>query len=100
MPPHQGHNLQGSLQRWHRCCVFAVGAEKRAAAAAAAADLQYGSRNVLADAAIREGIKGFTGWPTIPQVNNCVGGCVGGGVGGGGTHHDVVLCAHHLCLTA
>jgi hypothetical protein len=37
-------------------------------AAAAAADFQYGSRNVLADPAIREGIKGFTGWPTIPQV--------------------------------
>ncbi|KAF6255947.1 hypothetical protein COO60DRAFT_1702577 [Scenedesmus sp. NREL 46B-D3] len=31
-------------------------------------NFQYGSRNVLADAAIREGIKGFTGWPTIPQV--------------------------------
>jgi len=29
---------------------------------------QYGSRNVLADAGIREGVKEFTGWPTIPQV--------------------------------
>jgi hypothetical protein len=32
------------------------------------AGLQYGSRNVLADAGIREGIKRFTDWPTIPQV--------------------------------
>ncbi|WIA19076.1 hypothetical protein OEZ85_003730 [Tetradesmus obliquus] len=31
-------------------------------------NFQYGSRNVLADASIREGIKSFTGWPTIPQV--------------------------------
>ncbi|CAD7702990.1 unnamed protein product [Ostreobium quekettii] len=28
----------------------------------------YGSRNVLADPEIREGIKKFTSWPTIPQV--------------------------------
>eukprot|EP00775_Hariotina_reticulata_P005021 gene5021-5262_t len=31
-------------------------------------DFKYGSRNVLADACVREGIKKFTGWPTIPQV--------------------------------
>jgi monothiol glutaredoxin len=30
--------------------------------------VDYGSRNVLADPAIRDGIKAFTGWPTIPQV--------------------------------
>ena len=30
--------------------------------------VDYGSRNVLEDPAIREGIKAFTGWPTIPQV--------------------------------
>ena len=30
--------------------------------------VDYGSRNVLADPEIREGIKAFTGWPTIPQV--------------------------------
>jgi hypothetical protein len=30
--------------------------------------VDYGSRNVLADPAIREGIKAYTGWPTIPQV--------------------------------
>lgn len=29
---------------------------------------KYGSRNVLADQGIREGIKKFTQWPTIPQV--------------------------------
>lgn len=29
---------------------------------------KYGSRNVLADEGIREGIKKFTSWPTIPQV--------------------------------
>lgn len=31
-------------------------------------NFKYGSRNVLADEGIREGIKKFTGWPTIPQV--------------------------------
>lgn len=30
--------------------------------------LKYGSANVLADAGIREGVKKFTDWPTIPQV--------------------------------
>jgi len=28
----------------------------------------YGSRNVLTDPEVREGIKKFTSWPTIPQV--------------------------------
>ena len=28
----------------------------------------YGSRNVLADPEVREGVKKFTEWPTIPQV--------------------------------
>eukprot|EP00879_Flechtneria_rotunda_P004658 GHRR01004919.1.p1 GENE.GHRR01004919.1~~GHRR01004919.1.p1 ORF type:complete len:156 (+),score=42.53 GHRR01004919.1:169-636(+) len=31
-------------------------------------NFKYGSRNVLADQGVREGIKKFTGWPTIPQV--------------------------------
>mmetsp|Transcript_60199 Transcript_60199/g.191219 ORF Transcript_60199/g.191219 Transcript_60199/m.191219 type:complete len:87 (+) Transcript_60199:3-263(+) len=31
-------------------------------------DVKYGSRNVLADMDLREGIKSFTKWPTIPQV--------------------------------
>ena len=30
--------------------------------------LKYGSANVLADEGVREGVKAFTGWPTIPQV--------------------------------
>lgn len=30
--------------------------------------VQYGSRNVLADPALREGVKAFSDWPTIPQV--------------------------------
>lgn len=34
------------------------------------AGAQYGSRNVLADPDIREGIKEFTKWPTIPQVRS------------------------------
>lgn len=29
---------------------------------------KYGSRDVLQDPALREGIKAFTQWPTIPQV--------------------------------
>jgi hypothetical protein len=32
------------------------------------AGFKYGSRNVLADEGIREGVKKFTNWPTIPQV--------------------------------
>lgn len=32
------------------------------------AGFKYGSRNVLADEGVREGIKKFTNWPTIPQV--------------------------------
>merc|ERR1712178_330223 len=39
---------------------------------------KYGSRNVLADQDIREGIKNYTSWPTIPQVfidGEFVGGC-------------------------
>ncbi|KAL4420842.1 hypothetical protein ABPG75_010498 [Micractinium tetrahymenae] len=30
--------------------------------------VEYGSRNVLADPEVREGIKRYTAWPTIPQV--------------------------------
>ena len=29
---------------------------------------EYGSRNVLEDPELREGIKAFSEWPTIPQV--------------------------------
>lgn len=38
----------------------------------------YGSVNVLEDAEIRQGIKEFSNWPTIPQVyikGEFVGGC-------------------------
>ena len=40
--------------------------------------VQYGSENVLADDAIRQGIKEFSDWPTIPQLyvkGEFVGGC-------------------------
>ena len=30
--------------------------------------VEYGSRNVLADPELREGVKQFSSWPTIPQV--------------------------------
>ena len=30
--------------------------------------VQYSGVNVLADDVLREGIKAFTGWPTIPQL--------------------------------
>ena len=30
--------------------------------------MEYGSRNVLADPEVRDGVKRFTAWPTIPQV--------------------------------
>ena len=42
------------------------------------AGVEYGARNVLADPEVREGIKQFTHWPTIPQVR------VAGRLGGGG----------------
>lgn len=41
-------------------------------------DRPYGSRNVLEDWDIREGIKKYTNWPTIPQLyikGKFVGGC-------------------------
>lgn len=41
------------------------------------AGVEYGARNVLADPEIREGIKQFTHWPTIPQVRVGLGGMVG-----------------------
>jgi glutaredoxin-related protein len=34
------------------------------------AGISFGSRNVLADPIVREGIKKFTSWPTIPQVRS------------------------------
>ncbi|KAG2450539.1 hypothetical protein HYH02_005040 [Chlamydomonas schloesseri] len=40
--------------------------------------VRFGATNVLADPAIREGIKAFTSWPTIPQVfvnGEFIGGC-------------------------
>jgi glutaredoxin-related protein len=36
------------------------------------AGLKYGSSNVLADPGIRDGVKKYTDWPTIPQVCFCV----------------------------
>jgi monothiol glutaredoxin len=40
--------------------------------------VEYGAENVLADPAIRQGIKDFSDWPTIPQLyvkGEFVGGC-------------------------
>lgn len=40
--------------------------------------VKFGSRNVLEDWDIREGIKKFTNWPTIPQLyvkGKFIGGC-------------------------
>lgn len=40
--------------------------------------VKFGARNVLDDWGIREGIKKFTNWPTIPQLyvqGKFVGGC-------------------------
>lgn len=40
--------------------------------------VEYGSENVLADPAIRQGVKDFSDWPTIPQLyvkGEFVGGC-------------------------
>lgn len=40
--------------------------------------VQYDAHNVLADESIRQGIKEFTNWPTIPQIfigGEFVGGC-------------------------
>ena len=40
--------------------------------------VEYGSENVLADPEIRQGIKDFSDWPTIPQLyvkGEFVGGC-------------------------
>jgi monothiol glutaredoxin len=40
--------------------------------------VHYGSANVLEDSALREGIKMFSNWPTVPQLyvkGEFVGGC-------------------------
>lgn len=40
--------------------------------------VDYGSENVLADPAVRQGIKDYSDWPTIPQLyvkGDFVGGC-------------------------
>ena len=40
--------------------------------------VKYQSVNVLADMDVRQGVKEFTGWPTIPQLyvkGEFVGGC-------------------------
>ena len=40
--------------------------------------VSYETRNILADPALREGIKTFTNWPTIPQIfvgGKFIGGC-------------------------
>jgi monothiol glutaredoxin len=40
--------------------------------------VDYGAENVLADPAIRQGVKDFSDWPTIPQLyvkGEFVGGC-------------------------
>jgi monothiol glutaredoxin len=41
-------------------------------------DIDFGSANVLEDMELREGIKEFSDWPTIPQLyvdGNFIGGC-------------------------
>ena len=52
--------------------------------------VKYGSRNVLADPAIRDGVKKFSNWPTIPQVGRRSGMGRGGarwvGIEKGGGH--------------
>jgi monothiol glutaredoxin len=40
--------------------------------------VDYETRNVLADPAVREGVKRFSNWPTIPQLyvgGQFIGGC-------------------------
>jgi len=40
--------------------------------------VQFGSANVLEDASLREGIKQFSNWPTVPQLyvkGEFIGGC-------------------------
>lgn len=41
-------------------------------------EVKFGSKNVLDDIELREGIKSFTDWPTIPQLyikGEFIGGC-------------------------
>ena len=41
---------------------------KRSSPCCLPAGVEYGSRNVLADPELREGVKQYSDWPTIPQV--------------------------------
>ena len=41
-------------------------------------DVAFGAKNILEDPELRQGIKDFTDWPTIPQVfinSEFIGGC-------------------------
>ncbi|MFQ5355521.1 MAG: Grx4 family monothiol glutaredoxin [Mariprofundaceae bacterium] len=54
------------------------GFSQRVAAILQAHGAQFTAVNVLLDPAIREGIKAYSNWPTIPQLyinNEFVGGC-------------------------
>ena len=48
------------------CCRCVVSAH----IASVSAGVDYGSRNVLADPDLRTGIKEFSSWPTVPQVDH------------------------------
>lgn len=40
--------------------------------------IKFGSKNILEDPALRQGIKDFSDWPTVPQVyinGEFIGGC-------------------------
>ncbi len=54
------------------------GFSQRVAAILAEYGVQFTAVNVLLDPAIREGIKGYSNWPTIPQLyvnSEFIGGC-------------------------
>ena len=56
--------LAGPLPKWHPRLIALL----LLCLPVAAAGVEYGSRNVLADPEVRDGVKAFTAWPTIPQV--------------------------------
>jgi hypothetical protein len=85
--------LAGALQSWRWCAIWRCGYRATPVSTpntviplphpnhthmhsppwACFSDVDYGARDVLSDPELREGIKRYTAWPTIPQVINRMG---------------------------
>ena len=91
--------LAGPLPKWHPRLIALL----LLCLPVAAAGVEYGSRNVLADPEVRDGVKAFTAWPTIPQVRSlqCSAACPTSfcpPAGGAGSWNLAPRLPHHSAL--